>query len=688
MKFSFKNWFLNEAATVKQALSKMDNVKETMKQVGEILDKTFEDHLNPQQKADLNAWFTFHIMSDPNKYLNVKNYLNNFLQSTKDYIASEINSKDLNFRDTAFSLLRLQAMADLWHQDLKKNSKIGAKGAIGKMILSFEDGWKWVYLDKHYCSQEKRAMGHCGNQSGKKEDRILSLRDRNNAPYLTFIVNNGSLGESKGRFNKKPESKFHKYIVPLLMSEYITDIKGGGYLPMNNFSMYDLDKSIREKIYKEKPSLKVGLVKDAEYSPNTIAQNLAHFVELENYPEYVKSYFNVKKNIGKPTYDNFIKYDYLNQKLPDANIFLACFNESQQQPQLLAFAYYMVRRPLDTFVKKLILEQAPNVELEETEALSANRFPLYDHFLILLAKEDTNLFDQVMDKIPTTVKSDYIHNMIKNGIKVDEKYYKFLDDYQIKALQKHYFDQDKKLPDGIKKTHDYISAKQEDESSQNSIVDIIEKALLSLPVSNQQIEFFNRVCDISYEDVRNIKDDVANEIKEDAAGIYGDEDDEKMDAEVAARTKILANLLVPIVSSKSNYGNHPVPYFCSRMDDDDLMHNLYNQDESAILSFVKGIANIVENDSVNLPNQFYVNLLNLVEYRFYACVHGHLNLDNKYKLNAALQGNSPAHNRFIDNIIKEKMPKYHSFITKILKKIGKEVSIVDILRWSYDKKRA
>lgn len=116
-------------------------------------------------------------------------------------------------------------------------------------------------------------MGHCGNQPRSySSDKILSLRQTIKKqgheflkPYLTFILlDNGSLGEMKGRFNKSPKnafaagyspSDFHDEIVALLKLPMITGITGGGYLPQENFKVSDLPKEQADALTEMKPSL-------------------------------------------------------------------------------------------------------------------------------------------------------------------------------------------------------------------------------------------------------------------------------------------------------------------------------------------------------------------------------------------------------------------------------------------------
>lgn len=116
--------------------------------------------------------------------------------------------------------------------------------------------YKWFDLGRGACRDEGGAMGHCGNTpSVRAGDTIYSLRQvatrggqEFHRPSLTFIANNGILGEMKGRANNKPDEKYHPHIIELLKSKYIDGIRGGGYMPQSNFHPDDLTEEQRQEI--------------------------------------------------------------------------------------------------------------------------------------------------------------------------------------------------------------------------------------------------------------------------------------------------------------------------------------------------------------------------------------------------------------------------------------------------------
>jgi len=152
-----------------------------------------------------------------------------------------------------------------WRQQMEEEKSLISPEDGDEILLSFQDGFAWWLLPRGGCPVEAEAMGHCGNvPSERPGDRILSLRRKVQRgdilrwyPVATFILDaDGQLGEMKGRGNDKPAPKYHPYIVELLRHHIITGLKGGGYMPENNFAMSDLDPETREQMIAQKPELK------------------------------------------------------------------------------------------------------------------------------------------------------------------------------------------------------------------------------------------------------------------------------------------------------------------------------------------------------------------------------------------------------------------------------------------------
>lgn len=173
----------------------------------------------------------------------------------------EIQNHVFSYETITELFLKFYAAEEEWK---KENNSSFEPDDGSEIVMEFPQNMAWVLLNKASCSKEAKAMGHCGNSPRSySNDNIISLRkivkrgDKTfHNPYLTFILDqNGLLGEMKGRGNEKPSEKYHPYIVALLKSPIVKGIKGGGYLPENNFSINDLDEDLKDQLLDEKPEL-------------------------------------------------------------------------------------------------------------------------------------------------------------------------------------------------------------------------------------------------------------------------------------------------------------------------------------------------------------------------------------------------------------------------------------------------
>lgn len=275
----YKLYKLISENTVEQELKKYDKklVEKLINLSFQKLNKYFrvQNRLSRDSMLVLARWLAFNALADelsielddPDKPdlktllnfgINDINQYSDFLTHSTDPYGN-LNQDLINkFNSIDFDIDSLSDLNDQYHINLyKKIKKI--PGRDGKIIISFPDGYKWVDIEKIYCDIESRSMGHCGNRGGKQNDTILSLRDDKNIPHLTFILNNKSLGQMKGRGNSKPSKKYHKYIIELLKLPIIRKIEGGGYKPENNFKLSDLTEDQLKDLIKFNPWMKIAL---------------------------------------------------------------------------------------------------------------------------------------------------------------------------------------------------------------------------------------------------------------------------------------------------------------------------------------------------------------------------------------------------------------------------------------------
>jgi len=256
---TFIEW-LNEN-TVSQLLKQQKNIDINK------LKKTIESYLNNYEFVKtikeklilINFIVKICIEENKSDKQEISRITNKILTNYGDFISSNWNVLKSKFNNPAYNMEQLDQDSKSWHDHIATKKASIKKASIPSeeypILINFQDGYKWVSLERGYCSQEARAMGHCGNSGAKKGDNMLSLRDPKGNAHLTFIVNNGRLGESKGRANQKPIAKYFPYIIELLKSPSIQVVVGGGYKPENNFNFSDLSEQDQKTIKSLKPNI-------------------------------------------------------------------------------------------------------------------------------------------------------------------------------------------------------------------------------------------------------------------------------------------------------------------------------------------------------------------------------------------------------------------------------------------------
>jgi len=222
--------------------------------------------LDTLKKDDRVVWFLRNYRADPKLWSDdTKKSLEHFMSMThlKDIEKLKFEAK-WSYDDGINKLQEVEQSAIC---------KLGDKGAAlpeqGKKIVDLGSGWAWWDLQTTSDKEEGNAMGHCGNTASPHEgDTVLSLRQEKKIgtatfyqPNLTFILNDGVLGEMKGRANERPSEKYHKYIVKLLKAPMVKHVWGGGYEPYRNFSFDDLSEAEQAEILKLKPDIDLQRLK-------------------------------------------------------------------------------------------------------------------------------------------------------------------------------------------------------------------------------------------------------------------------------------------------------------------------------------------------------------------------------------------------------------------------------------------
>lgn len=317
--------------TISQELKKFDKeILKKMSSIAEVEVNGYFPNLNTKSKNIFIKWFLFATWKSletygHDNYRIIGPWIEELRGEVGDYIAHNTDDDgNLNaqlaskFNNPSFKLDDLRALDREYHHALAQGT-VSRLGAKGKNILTFNDGYSWVNLEKGYCEKEGRSMGHCGNINAQPGDTILSLRDRKNVPHLTFVLNNGYLIEMKGKGNSKPAQGYHKYIVELLKLPIIKNIMDGRYLVENDFKLSDLTDEQREEVFNVNFKLKIRyLFEKLKYNQNLSKEE---FDKLEKFAldrsnifsERQKIKANLAKNINTP-----------------AKVLAALFNQSKE----------------------------------------------------------------------------------------------------------------------------------------------------------------------------------------------------------------------------------------------------------------------------------------------------------------------------------------------------------------------
>lgn len=215
-------------------------------------------------RDDVQQWFIRNYKKDPSIWNSQnKEAVAHYIGMSKTSPDSELGKLRFDKSHSFEDGLNLWKQAEQKVQSEAKDKRLIEPDSGTEKKIDLGDGWGWHKLDRASCTEEGNAMGHCGNTGSPSEgDHIWSLRKEKkiggktyHEPHLTFIENNGYIGESKGRNNEKPHKKYHEAITELLKHPEIKENIGGGYAPNNNFYINDLDPEMREKLLREKPSI-------------------------------------------------------------------------------------------------------------------------------------------------------------------------------------------------------------------------------------------------------------------------------------------------------------------------------------------------------------------------------------------------------------------------------------------------
>lgn len=451
MIINFKKWLLEES-TIAQELKKNKPSEEVQKKANEVYEKIFTFLNDKKKEKEVKDWIMIQItplIQHPSGYTD--NYLvDNFSESLyrcRDFLASKYET--LNFKDANYKIEDVKKGSEKWHEELSKSKSIGSKGAWGKPIVKFANGWSWVSLEKGYCSLEGATMGHCGNVAGRNSrHNILSLRNEKNVPQLTFIDNGGGvLGEMKGRMNKKPDMMYHEYIVGLLLNKTypINKIIGGGMQNENNFNLNDLSPEEKHEVLSKKPNLLPTLKDfiDRKYDFQDDA-----FVECLVRDNFIDNCGNFKRNLENYDYD----YSEKQKKV----IFKPLSDTEQEQEDIIDIidsryddvlrkhGYNLTIQIILTSTTRPISECLLN-KIKTPDSRRSDGAHSYCNIMSIFHDRYRKIFLKMFYDLIPAMKSVVIMYFVDINKRFDDNFLKYLDIHALNLINQHDLDQTKKI---------------------------------------------------------------------------------------------------------------------------------------------------------------------------------------------------------------------------------------------------
>lgn len=229
---------------------------------------------------------------------------------TSPRIAARIDVKIYNFKQA-------YEKSTIWHESLETGISSNYKEE-NEIIIDYRTngvGIYWANLNTSMSEEEKRRMGHCGNDSGKV---LFSLRGidevKDGRSYLTISYDpkTKKLGQMKGSHNRKPKAIFFKYIVDILLNQKypVIGLAKNIYSYETNFMLNDLDNDQLNSVLSKNKELKFDYLfsdKKKLYELND-NKDVVLFRELAPSSKTLKQYYGI---VNVETMEVIKDYEYL-----------------------------------------------------------------------------------------------------------------------------------------------------------------------------------------------------------------------------------------------------------------------------------------------------------------------------------------------------------------------------------------
>jgi hypothetical protein len=325
--------------------------KDILNMMGPKPEQHHHEFANWASKALPNAnwqiWAARHYKNKPEDFTTeIKQKLEHFGGS--QHIPDIANVRFDKQHDLHAGIKMLENAEKQYHDKIKNNTNVvKPTPETIKFVHGVEKPNRhWFNLGVGSCENEGKAMVHCGNVPTEVEgDEILSFRTEHkinnktyHEPHLTFIYNNGFLGEMKGRGNDKPAKHYHREIANLLKDPRIKGVIGGGFKPESNFHFSDLSPELQQEVLQANPNL----ITSADINNDENVEKI-----LSRIDELPEKHKNILVDIAnKPNLDPKHYEKLINEDNPDIKLAIASKPDLDSKNQ-----------------KKLVNEDNPDIKM-------------------------------------------------------------------------------------------------------------------------------------------------------------------------------------------------------------------------------------------------------------------------------------------------------------------------------------
>lgn len=226
---------------------------------------------------------------------------------TSPRIANRVNVKILSFKEAL-------EKSTVWHESLEEGVSTNYT-ENNEIIIDYRSngvGFYWANLNTSMSEEEKRRMGHCGNDPGKVIFSLRSIdeiKDGRSHVTISYDPRKKTLGQMKGPRNRKPKAIFHKYIIDMILNKKypIKGFEKNIYGYDTNFHLSDLTDEEQKYIFSKNKDVKMDYLFSDKKKLYVLADN-NDVVLFKEQARHAEPYFGI---VNVDNMDIIKDYEYV-----------------------------------------------------------------------------------------------------------------------------------------------------------------------------------------------------------------------------------------------------------------------------------------------------------------------------------------------------------------------------------------